>query len=294
MSATDLLRKLRAIGRPAPIAGAVGAVCLAGIALAADVGATDEAKVSGLLKTRLPKTQLTKVDCAKIEGLCEITAGSNLFYVNHGARYLIIGRVYDMETRQDLTAARLLEINPDMLVGGAARANAAAADGSEESAAEMAPVTAGAARVTAPARPAALSLSGLPSEGAIVWGNRDAKRSVTIFTDFRCGYCRALTNVLRGMDVKVIERPISVLGSRDIADRVYCAKDQEQALHAAYAGEPFKAPAVCDTKGLDANERFARQHGLNATPIIVRSDGAVLEGYRPKEFLEAWLRGGKS
>ena len=96
------------------------------------------------------------------------------------------------------------------------------------------------------------------------------------------------------MDVKVVERPISVLGSRDIADRVYCSKNQEQALHAAYAGEPFKAPASCDTKGLDANERFAREHGLNATPIIVRGDGAVLEGYRPKEFLEAWLQGTRS
>jgi thiol:disulfide interchange protein DsbC len=139
-----------------------------------------------------------------------------------------------------------------------------------------------------------LNLTGLPNEGAIVWGNKTAKQSVTIFTDFRCGYCRALTNVLRGMDVKVVERPISVLGSRDIADRVYCSKNQEQALYAAYAGEPFKAPAACDTKGLDANEKFAQKHGLNATPIIVRSDGAILEGYRPKEFLEAWLRGAKS
>ena len=58
-------------------------------------------------------------------------------------------------------------------------------------------------------------------------------RNYTIWRDFRCGYCRALTNVLRGMDVKVVERPISVLGSRDIADRVYCSKNQEQALHAA-------------------------------------------------------------
>ena len=39
------------------------------------------------------------------------------------------------------------------------------------------------------------------------------------------------------MNVRVVERPISVLGSRDIADRVYCAKDREAALHAVYAGE---------------------------------------------------------
>jgi len=294
MSAINRLRKLRPLTRRATILAAIGAIGVAGIALAADVAGPDEAKVTGLLKARLPKTEVSKINCEKIDGLCEVTAGANLFYVNHGARYLIIGRVYDMETRQDLTAARLLEINPDMLVGGAAKANAAAADGGEEGTSEVATAPAGGRRATVAARPAMLSLTGLPNDGAIVWGNKAAKQSVTIFTDFRCSYCRALTNVLRGMDVKVIERPISVLGSRDIADRVYCSKNQEQALHAAYAGEPFKAPAACDTKGLDANEKFAQKHGLNATPVIVRSDGAILEGYRPKEFLEAWLRGAKS
>lgn len=294
MSAIDRLRKLRAFARPVPTLAAIGAIGIASIALAADVAGTAEAKVTGLLKTRLPKTEVTKVDCEKIEGLCEITAGSNLFYVNQGARYLIIGRVYDMEKRQDLTAARLLEINPDMLVGGAAKANAAAAGGPEEGGGEVTTAAAGANKVSLPTRPTMLNLTGLPAEGAIIWGNRAAKQSVTIFTDFRCGYCRALTNVLRGMDVKVVERPISVLGSRDVADRVYCSKNQEQALHAAYAGEPFKAPPACNTKGLDANERFAQQHGLSATPVIVRSDGAILEGYRPREFLETWLKGAKS
>ena len=131
MSAIDRLRKLRAFARPAPIVAAAAALGVAGIALAADVAGKDDAKVSLLLKTRLPKTPINKLDCDKIDGLCEVTSGANLFYVNHGARYLIIGRVYDMETRQDLTAARLLEINPDMLVGGAAKANAAVSDDGE-------------------------------------------------------------------------------------------------------------------------------------------------------------------
>jgi thiol:disulfide interchange protein DsbC len=181
-----------------------------------------------------------------------------------------------------------------MLVGGAARANAAAADGPDAAGAEVATAAGAARRTTVPVRPAALNLTSLPTDGAIIWGNRAARQTVTVFTDFRCGYCRALTNVLRSMDVRVVERPISVLGSRDIADRVYCSKNQEQALHAAYAGEPFKAPGACDTKGLDANEKFAHQHGLSGTPVIVRSDGAMLEGYRPKDFLEAWLKGAKS
>lgn len=241
--------------------------------------------VEDLLKKRLPKTKILGVDCKRVSGLCEVTAGQNLFYVDNSARYLVIGRIYDMETRQDLTAARLLEMNPDTLVGGAAKANAAAEAGE-------APAP-GTGRPAAPAPIRHLPIETLPATGSIVWGN-PAGKPVTVFSDFRCGYCRALTNTLRSMNVKVIERPISTLGSRELANQVYCAKNREKALHAAYAGDPVQGSGTCDTSGLDANERFVKAHNLTGTPVIVRADGATLEGYRPKEFLTAWLAGGDS
>ena len=244
-----------------------------------------DASVIALLKARLPKTQLTKVDCSVVDGLCEVTAGNNLFYVDRSGRFLVIGRIYDMETRQDLTATRLLEINPDTLIGGAAKANNAA-DGGE-------PPIAKAAGAMAPVTPSRISLDGLPKDGAIVWGNPSGK-TVTVFSDFRCSYCRALSSTLRSMNVRVVERPISVLGSRELANQVYCAKNREAALHRAYAGEPLRNAATCDTSGLDANERFARTHGLNGTPVIVRADGAMIEGYRPKEALASFIAGGRS
>ena len=244
-----------------------------------------DASVIALLKARLPKTQVSKVDCAIVDGLCEVTAGNNLFYVDRSGRYLVIGRIYDMETRQDLTATRLLEINPDTLIGGAAKANNAPEGGE--------PPIAKAVGASAPAAPSRISLDGLPKDGAIVWGNQSGK-TVTVFSDFRCGYCRALSNTLRSMNVRVVERPISVLGSRDLANQVYCAKNRETALHQAYAGEPLRNSATCDTSGLDANERFARSHGLNGTPVIVRADGAMIEGYRPKEALASFIAGGRS
>ena len=248
-------------------------------------GAAPTEPVLASLKERLPKTPVSKLDCAKVDGLCEVTAGNNLFYVDRSARYLIIGRVYDMQTRQDLTAARLLEMNPDMLVGGAARAAAGTA---EES---------GGARLSRAASPmvqppSTVDLSALSPKGAIIWGA--GSRSVTVFSDFHCGYCRALSQALRTMDVRVIERPISVLGSRDIANQVLCSKNREAAVHRAYAQQPLDNPGKCDTAGLDENERFAAEHGFTGTPVIVRSDGAVIEGYRPREVLAAWLKGTKS
>src|SRR3546814_11237116 len=79
-------------------------------------------RVSALLKARLPKTQVSAIDCDKVAGLCEVVAGKTLFYVDGSARYLIVGRVYDMASRLDLTAAKLLEMNPDMRLGGEPKA----------------------------------------------------------------------------------------------------------------------------------------------------------------------------
>lgn len=271
--------------------GAILAALGAGAVWAAT--APSNAGVTAKLKARLPKTEISGVNCDKLSGLCEVVAGKTLFYTDHGARYLIVGRVYDMETRQDLTAARLLEINPDALLGGAAKQQGA--EDEEQAAPQLGqrvtPAMQPGAGMSQPAALQKVDLSGLPKAGAIVWGN-PAGRTVTIFTDYRCGYCRALVEQLEAMNVRVVERPISVLGSRDIANRVYCAKDKGRAVKAAYAGEALPA-SNCDTAGLDANEAFARAHNFAGTPVIVRSDGALIEGFRPRASLEAWLEQAK-
>lgn len=256
-----------------------------GMALLLGASSANSDAVGAALKERLPKTKITAIDCGKVEGLCEVVAGESLFYVDAKARYLIIGRVYDMQARQDLTAARLLELNPDMLVGGAAKA-AASAEAGEGSPGAARPQQ---AAVQTPAR---VDLSGLSKTGAIIWGRGGP--TVTVFSDFHCGYCRALAEGLRTMNVTVVERPISVLGSRDVANQVLCARNREAAVRAAYAREPIASDGRCDTRGLDENERFAREHGFTGTPVIVRADGAVLEGYRPPAALAAWLKGSRS
>ncbi|WP_370449644.1 disulfide isomerase DsbC N-terminal domain-containing protein [Novosphingobium sp. LASN5T] len=53
--------------------------------------------VTALLKQRLPRTQVSRVNCQLVDRVCEVTAGSQLFYVDRTARYLLIGRVYDRQ-----------------------------------------------------------------------------------------------------------------------------------------------------------------------------------------------------
>jgi len=272
----------------------ISAIALGGIAphVMAGAGKQDgyeksevDAQVEAALKTRLPRTQVSRVDCSGVDGLCEVTAGSQLFYVDRSGRFLVIGRVYDMQTRQDLTAVRLLEVNPDLLVGGAA--------GSKREAEAVEAPSRGVNTAASSGTPLTLSLASLPEAGGIVWGNTSGP-TVTVFSDFRCSYCRALSSTLEQMNVRVIERPISILGSRALAEQVFCSRDRRRAVKAAYAGEAISDTRPCDASALDANERFAKDNGLAGTPVIVRSDGAMIEGFRPKEFLVTWLKGAKS
>ena len=239
------------------------------------------------LKERMPKTEIKSVDCDTLGSFCEVVAGNSVFYTDANGRYLIVGRVYDLQERRDLTAAKLLELNPSALLGGAARASSD--DGDTPAAPSAArggerPATAPAARSTR------VDVSHLSDKGAIRWGS--GSREVTIFTDFRCGYCKLLVRNLEAMNVRVIERPISVLGTRMLSEAVICSNDRRKAMRAAYAGEELPAHAGCDTSGLNENERFATQHGFTGTPVVVRADGAVSMGYRDRQTLEQWLNGG--
>lgn len=277
--------KKLAWGLAAALVGSGASLVWASSETPAYVASATDGAVLALLKAKLPKTQVSRVNCQIVGAVCEVTAGSQIFYIDHSARYLMLGRVFDLQTRQDLTAARLVDVNPDLLIGGAA-------GGRRESEANNARRS-GQSSAHGQAVPKTMSLAGLPAEGGIVWGNL-AGRTVTVFSDFSCGYCKALSVALEQLDVRVVERPISILGSRAIANQVFCARDRRKALKAAYAGETILGSRECDTSPLDANERFARENGISGTPVLVRSDGAVIEGFRPKEYIANWLKGAKS
>jgi thiol:disulfide interchange protein DsbC len=255
---------------------AVVSLGLAAVTSAPAQASDTSSAVRAALKARLPKTPIDALTCEGFGGLCEVVSGSTLFYVDASARYLLVGRLYDMETRRDVTAARLLELNPDLIAAGAARAGAESKAQDEE---------------PANAVPAKVDLAKLPADGAVRWGNPTGPK-VVVFSDFHCGYCQRLTGELTKANVQVEERPISIFGakSRALSEAVLCASDPAAALHAAYAGQAPKGRPGCKPKGLDANEAFAKANGFNGTPVLVRaSDGAVLQGYRPASEIRRFL-----
>jgi thiol:disulfide interchange protein DsbC len=247
--------------------------------------AADKTSVIALrgVKKQLPNTEIQAINCNQPMGLCEIRAGQNIYYTDKASKYLIIGHVYDLVKKVNLTEASLRNEVP----------SAATSDGVAVERVGSRPAAANLVSASGQGdRKQRVNVASFPSSGAIVWGKASGM-PVYVFSDFRCGYCRALSHELKKMNVKVYEFPISILGSREISEAVFCAKNKVLALHDAYAGVSVVSPR-CDTNGLDLNEDFARKNDFVETPIIVRADGDVLRGLKPREELLKWLNGGKS
>ena len=264
-------------------AASAAAVLTSGVAMvtAIPAHAAIARDVSQALKLRLPKTPIDALDCKSFAPWCEVVSGDTLFYIDEAARYLFVGRLYDLENRRDVTATRLIELNPDLLAAGAARA-AVGADSADQS-------------HPAKAAKSKVDTAGLPKDGAVHWGNPRGEKLI-VFSDFQCGYCRQLTGALQDTGLFIEERPISIFGasSRRMAEGVLCARDPVKAMHQAYAGQTHPIPSSCDvSEALDANEAFAKANGFSGTPVIVRAkDGAVLHGYRDAQTLIRFAKGG--
>jgi thiol:disulfide interchange protein DsbC len=248
--------------------------------------AADKKSVLALrnVKQQLPMTDIQSIKCNEPMDLCAIRAGENIYYTDRSAGYLFIGHIYDLNKKVNLTEMSLrkalpsVENNDGVPVERIGLGNPRAAQLQQASTSLQA--------MDSPK----LDIPSLPYEGAIIWGKSNGV-PVYVFSDFACHYCKALTRELKDLNVKVYEFPISILGSRAISESVFCAKDKVAALHKAYAGQPLTT-ASCDTRALDLNERFAAQNSLDATPIIVRRDGQILRGGRPRAELISWINGG--
>jgi thiol:disulfide interchange protein DsbC len=251
-----------------------------------------EKQLLAALAKNLPSATVSGVDCsvaAAPKGLCEFVSGPNVFYATPDGRFVVIGRVLDLQKQVDLTERRTRE------VGAVATAEDQISGQVSLAAAER-----GSAPAAGPARaapPQVLKVD-LPIENAVVH-NPGGRLKMTVFTDFNCHFCRQLFEDLRGnRDIEVTEYPIAFLSpdSATKAKSVLCASNRQAVSEALYGGGAPAAPIDCleGARRLQQNLAFAQAHGITGTPMIVRADGATNPGWMPTEQLVAWLRASRT
>lgn len=117
-----------------------------------------------------------------------------------------------------------------------------------------------------------------------------SNRSITVFTDISCGYCRRLhaeldTLLEQGVRVRYVLFPRSGLGSQAHKDleSVWCADNPQEAMTNAKAGGQIEAK-TCDNP-IEQHVALAERVGLRGTPLIYTDSGEKVPGYREASAL---------
>lgn len=143
------------------------------------------------------------------------------------------------------------------------------------------------------------AISAVPREHRIVFKADAPKHTVTVLTDFDCGYCQRLHHDIaqynaRGISVEYLLYPRGGLGSAsfDKAVSVWCAADRPQAFTLAKAGTDPE-PAICPNPIADNYALVQRIGGIIGTPAVIDEHGGMT-GYQTPEQMIARLEPNRS
>lgn len=276
--------------KPQIIALGVSATAIAGLA-----GFTgyESLSMKSKLKKAFPQTEITSIDCGAGPGpLCEVVAGSNVFYTTRDVKIALVGSVLDLRRKVDLTDERLRQLaamqEGEARIAGSTGAGAQAPDPTAMRAGQQEQQASGVKVDMA-------ALAALPKSNAIVH-NRGAALKIIVFSDFNCSFCQRLANDLKSVtDIEVTEYPVAILGNDSLekAKLALCATDRVAAQNAILSGGEVKVSGDCSAAdaAVKANTDFFHKSNMQGTPVIVRADGQVNEGWMPQNELRAFIGG---
>jgi len=131
----------------------------------------------------------------------------------------------------------------------------------------------------------------VPENQMVIFGPRNARHTVTVFTDIDCGYCRKLHSEMTrynqlGIRIRYLfyprEGPDSDSWAKAVA--VWCSPNRNDAMTRAKKGENIGSPK-CVSNPVAKDYELGRVVGLRGTPAIVTADGDLLPGYVPPDML---------
>jgi thiol:disulfide interchange protein DsbC len=224
-------------------------LCLAHVPASADEAAAVRAAVEKLDS----KVKVEGPSSSAANGLYRVKLDGASGYVTADGRYFILGDMYDVKDRRNLTE----DVRR------------------QERLQALRSVDAGSAIVFAPAK---------PQHTITVFTDVDCGYCRKLHSEI------AQYNE-RGIAVRYLAFPRSGPDTESwkTMEAVWCSKDRRDALTRAKRGEKIEAPASCETKAVARDYALGEQLGVEGTPMIVLEDGAVIGGYMPPAALAEQL-----
>jgi len=140
---------------------------------------------------------------------------------------------------------------------------------------------------------ARIDFASLPLADALKEVRGSGSRTLAIFSDPDCPYCRRLEAEMKGLtDVTIYTflMPIASLhpDARAKAIAVWCSRDRIAAWHALMWRDEKVSAKDCPHP-VDRNVTLGDRLGVTGTPTLVAADGRVLPGAASSAQIEAWL-----
>lgn len=142
----------------------------------------------------------------------------------------------------------------------------------------------------------AKAIGNFPESEMLVFGPKEPKYTVTVFTDVDCPYCRKLHSQIAvynrlGIRVRYLLYPRTGPNTESWtkAQQVWCSSDRNAALTRAKLGEELKTKPCADNP-VARSYALGQDFALEGTPAIVMPNGELLPGYVPPDVLAAHLK----
>lgn len=226
---------------------------IAGVLCAVSLSATadDYKAVEDGIRSLAPQAESIAISETPIDGLLMVQVNGDIVYATADGKYMIQGRVLDIQTREDLTEVARAEIRRELLAG---------VDASKQ--------------ITfAPEKPA---------YDLMVFTDIDCGYCRKL-------HAQIAEYNQQGIAIHYMAFPRAGVGSRSYekAVSVWCASDPQDALTQAKLGaEPD--PAQCDNP-VTEQYQLGQALGVTGTPSLVMADGQMIPGYVPPEQLKQRL-----
>ena len=140
----------------------------------------------------------------------------------------------------------------------------------------------------------------LPLQDAMVRVNGKGRRTIYLFSDPDCPFCRRLEPELDKLDdvtLYIFPYPLESLHADAArkAQAIWCEADEKKRLdlwHRVVMRTQDVATAEC-ANPLRRNLALGTALGLQGTPTLIAADGRTLPGAVPAAAIEDWLKAGK-
>lgn len=218
---------------------------------AAPMQSADQTQILNKLKARFPNTKVDSISKAEMGSLYEVRMGNNIAFVDKDVKYFLFGHMFDMATQQDLTQAKLNELDK----------------------VDFAKL---------PLKDAIKITKGNGKRVMAVFTDPECPF---------CQRLEQAMSSLDNYTMYVFLYPIAELhpAAQAKAVAIWCSKDRAKAYHEALTtGIDETKIKTCDTPIGEIAE-LGRQLRVAGTPTLIRSDGVKMPGFAPSDKLSAWL-----